>query len=142
MKDCYTMTAEFKTSIDENSKIIKKYFKPNKCSSIFHLSKDLMIILRKIEGLKDPWCSRSSIRPAMANIGYNYVNRRFSINLLKNKDYLKILHDNINLSSDIINIILSKITIDLIYCNRCYKIHYFDDKNHRSDFVSDNKKKW
>ena len=138
-QDSYILSYEFKNSINENTEIIKKYFKPNKSSSVFNLSKDLMIFIRNIEGMgQNSWCSRSSINPAMKQLGYEYINKRFSISFLNNKPYLKMLNDNLNLPSDIIRIILSKITIDLIYCNRCFKIHYDTNKiNHNTDFMKD-----
>lgn len=146
-QDPYILSDEFKTTINENAEIIKKYFKPNKSSSVFHLSKDLMIHIRNIEGMgKNSWCSRSSIYPAMRQLGYKYINKRFSISFLNNKPYLKMLNDNFNLPSDIIRIILSKLTIDLIYCRSCFSIHYVTDKiNHNTDFMKDKSgygKKW
>jgi hypothetical protein len=138
-QDSYILSDEFKTTVNENAEIIKKYFKPNKSSSVFNLSKDLMILIRNIEGMKqNSWCSRSSIHPAIIQLGYEYINKRFSISFLNNKPYLKLLNDNLNLPSDIIRIILSKLTIDLIYCNRCFKIHYDTNKiNHNTDFMND-----
>ena len=77
-QDSYILTDELKTTVNENAGIIKKYFKPNKCSSVFHPSKDLMIIIRNIEGMGDnSWCSRTTIRPAIIKAGYNYINKRF-----------------------------------------------------------------
>lgn len=146
-QDPYILTDKFKTTVNENAELMKKYFKPNKCSSIFQPSKDLMIYIRKIEGMcMNSWCSRSSIYPAMRQLGYKYINKRFSISFLNNKLYLKMLNDNFNLPSDIIRIILSKLTIDLIYCRSCFSIHYVTDKiNHNTDFMKDKSgygKKW
>ena len=139
-QDPYILTDKFKTTVNENAELMKKYFKPNKCSSIFQPSKDLMIYIRKIEGMgNNSWCSRSTIYPAMVKAGYNYINKRFSLSYSKNNFYLKMLNDNLNLPSDIIRIILSKLTIDLIYCRMCFSIHYVTNKiNHNTDFMRDN----
>ena len=139
-QDPYILTDKFKTTVNENAELMKKYFKPNKCSSIFQPSKDLMIYIRKIEGMgMNSWCSRSTIYPAMIKAGYKYINKRFSLSYSKNNFYLKMLNDNLNLPSDIIRIILSKLTIDLIYCRRCFSIHYVTNKiNHNTDFMRDN----
>ena len=139
-QDPYILTDKFKTTVNENAELMKKYFKPNKCSSIFQPSKDLMIYIRKIEGMgMNSWCSRSTIYPAMVKAGYKYINKRFSLSYSKKNFYLKMLNDNLNLPSDIIRIILSKLTIDLIYCRMCFSIHYVTNKiNHNTDFMRDN----
>lgn len=142
-QDRYILTDEFKITVEENAELIKKHFKPNKSSSIFTISKSLMIFIRENEGYGEhSWCSRSSITPAMEKNKYNYINRRFSITLAE-KECSKLLENIINLPIDIIKMILSKVKTDLIYCRACSKIHYDTKKiNHRTDFLKDNPSKY
>ncbi len=134
----------FLTNGDRNAEIIKMYFKPNKRSSVFHPPKALMMIICNIGGFSsNSWCSYTAIYDAMRQIGYKHINKRFSLTFFNNKHYINLFNEKLNLPVDVIRLILSKNTVDLIYCNRCNQIHYITNIiNHITDFMSDNFHRW
>jgi hypothetical protein len=129
-QDPYLETEEYRKDVEENAIIIKKYFKPNTKG---YIMKPLMMHVRRVIGMEQPWCSRSTIPPAMMKIGYKGVNKRFSIDFVDNDNYIKAFAAQTLLPRDVINIILSLITIDFEDCGRCHKVHSveFCEKNKR-----------
>ena len=85
-QDPYLEPEEYKKNVDENAMIIKKYFKPSVKGWI---SKDLMIHVRRVIGMEQSWCSRTTIPPAMIQIGYKGVCQRFSIEFVNNNNYIR-----------------------------------------------------
>ena len=129
----------FLLNVERNAEIIKMYFKPNKRSSIFRLTKTLINVMSCLGGYRCDWSAYASISDAMRFVGYKHINKRFSLTFFNNKHYINLLTDKLNIPVDIIRLILSKITVDLIYCNRCGQIHYITNIiNHNTDFMIDN----
>ena len=138
----YLDTDEYKKTVDENAAIIKECFTPQKSKKRFYLDKELMIHIRQVIGFPKNlvWCSRMSIKPAMKKIGFCGINKQFSIKFSNNVDYIAELEQTTPFSTSVINIILSLMTTDLIFCARCQKVHFYtvDNKlNHSSDFMDE-----
>jgi hypothetical protein len=131
--DPYLCTDEYRKDVDENAKIIKNCFKPGK----IQILKPFMMSVRKVVGLEPHWCSRTTVPPAMAQIGYKGVSKTFAIDFVNNPNYLKVVARHTTLPSDVINILLSYITLEFEMCGRCNKVHFveFCNKNKKQRTV-------
>ena len=131
--DPYLCTDEYRKDVDENAKIIKNCFKPGK----IQILKPFMMSVRKVVGLEPHWCSRTTVPPALAQIGYKGVSKTFTIDFVNNPNYLKVVARHTTLPSDVINILLSYITLEFEMCGRCNKVHFveFCNKNKKQRTV-------